>query len=114
MKAKRAQQRMAEQRAHEKNVRTGKYKPKKAAAPAEEQTAKKPEQAPQQTPQRPARRTEEGARPTGRGSAAGRTASRGSRPSKGNRPAAKRPKYDPYAHSRPVKKGKGSFRKKED
>ena len=114
VKAKRAQQRKAEQRAHEKNVRTGKYKPKKAAAPVEAAPAEAPEQTPQQAPQRPARRTEEGARPFNRGSAAGRTASRGSRPSKANRPAAKRPKYDPYAHSRPVKKGKGSFRKKED
>ena len=36
-----------------------------------------------------------------------------SRPSKENRPR-QRAKYDPYAHSRPVKKGKGSFRKKAD
>ena len=37
----------------------------------------------------------------------------GSRPSKSNRPKPKgRP--NPYAHSRPVKKGKGSFRKKEN
>ena len=36
----------------------------------------------------------------------------GSRPSKGNRPKP-RGNPNPYAHSRPVKKGKGSFRKKE-
>lgn len=35
-----------------------------------------------------------------------------SRPSKENRPKPKA-KYNPYAHSLPVKKGKGSFRKKE-
>ena len=33
-------------------------------------------------------------------------------PSRGNRPKA-RAAVNPYAHSRPVKKGKGSFRKKE-
>ena len=34
------------------------------------------------------------------------------RPSRANRPKPKA-KADPYAHSRPVKKGKGSFRKKD-
>ena len=36
-----------------------------------------------------------------------------SRPSKQNRPKS-RSAYNPYAHSLPVKKGKGSFRKRED
>ena len=36
-----------------------------------------------------------------------------SRPSKANRPKS-RATYNPYAHSLPVKKGKGSFRKRED
>lgn len=36
-----------------------------------------------------------------------------SRPSKENRPKP-RAKFNPYAHSLPVKKGKGSFRKRED
>ena len=119
VKAKRAEARRAEQRAHEKNVRTGKYKAKKtvpAAEAPEEQPAEVPQQKPRQPKARPAvlHSADEGERPFNRGSAAGRTASRGSRPSKANRPAAKRPKYDPYAHSRPVKNGKGSFRKKED
>ena len=118
VKAKRAEARRAEQRAHEKNVRTGKYKAKKAV-PAAEAPAEQPVEVPQQKPQQPkarpaARRNAgEGERPFNRGSAAGRTAAKGSRPSKGNRPTKPRAKYDPYAHSRPVKKGKGSFKKKQ-
>jgi len=91
IKARRAQQRKAEQRAHEKNVRTGKYKAKKAV-PAEEAT-------PQPVQQEKAK---EAAKPY-----------RKPRSSKENRPKP-RAKINPYAHSRPVKKGKGSFRKKED
>jgi len=97
LKAKRAAERRAEQKAHEKNIRTGKYKPKKAVAaeqveevpaPKEDQSEKKPGKT------FPPRKVT-------------------SRPSKENRPK-QRSKYDPYAHSRPVKKGKGSFRKKAD
>ncbi len=88
LKAKRAAERRAEQQAHEKNLRTGKRKVKKAAPPEEPAAPKAP------------------ARPAA-GDAAER---RKSRPSKKNRP---KPRTDPYAHSRPVKKGKGSFRKKE-
>ena len=106
VKAKRAAQRKAEQRAHEKNVRTGKYKPKKAAAtaPVEEANEAPPAAVPAaRKPQRPYRGKpyagKSGAKDrTDKGSPAGRK-SRG--------------KYDPYAHSRPVKKGKGSFRKKD-
>ena len=54
----------------------------------------------------PSRNPRTSARPTA-GDAVPR---RKSRPSKENRP---KPRTDPYAHSRPVKKGKGSFRKKE-
>ena len=94
LKAKRAAERKAEQLAHEKNVRTGKYKPKKAPeAPAEE--------APVRKTSKPAGRPAEQTAP-----------SRKPRPSKENRPKP-RAKSNPYAHSRPVKKGKGSFRKKE-
>ena len=97
IKAKRAAERRAEQKAHEKNVRTGKYKPKKAPEPAvqEETPVQKEPQAEKKVkkPFSPRKVT--------------------SRPSKENRPKP-RAKYDPYAHSRPVKKGKGSFRKKEN
>ena len=96
LKAKRAAERRAEQQAHEKNLRTGKRKVKKAAPP---------EEVPQKAAA-PSRKPRETARPAA-GDAARR---RKSRPSKENRP---KPRTDPYAHSRPVKKGKGSFRKKE-
>ena len=96
LKAKRAAERRAEQQAHEKNIRTGKRKAKKAAPP---------EEVPQKAAT-PSRKSRTSARPAA-GDAAMR---RKSRPSKENRP---KPRTDPYAHSRPVKKGKGSFRKKE-
>ena len=96
LKAKRAAERRAEQEAHEKNIRTGKRKAKKAAPP---------EEVPQKAAT-PSRKSRTSARPAA-GDAAMR---RKSRPSKENRP---KPRTDPYAHSRPVKKGKGSFRKKE-
>lgn len=110
LKAQRAAERRTEQQAHEKNVRTGKRKPKKApppekpeqCSPRKSRTSGRPAGAaapPQKsgTPDRPA------------GDAA--PAYRKSRPSKENRP---KPRATPYAHSRPVKKGKGSFRKKAD
>lgn len=97
LKAKRAAERRAEQQAHEKNLRTGKRKVKKAAPPEEPAAAKAAA---------PSRKPRTVDRPTA-GDAAPR---RKSRPSKENRP---KPRTDPYAHSRPVKKGKGSFRKKE-
>ena len=90
VKAKRAAERRAEMHAHEKNLRAGRHKAK--AAPA----AEKPQAA---SPARPAGDKTKPAAPR-----------RSSRPSKENRP---RPRANPYAHSRPVKKGKGSFRKKE-
>jgi len=94
IKAKRAAERKAEQRAHEKNVRTGKYKPQKEPpAPSEERPARKP--------------IRKDALPAEKSSAFHKA-----RPSKENRPKP-RAKPNPYAHSRPVKKGKGSFRKKE-
>jgi len=98
LKARRAAERRAEQKAHEKNVRTGKYKPK--AVPVK------------QDPPEPPRKKQ-----APRSGAAGKPAApaRGgkSRPSKENRPKSKA-KPNRFAHSRPVKKGKGSFRKQED
>ena len=94
LKAKRAAERKAEQLAHEKNVRTGKVKPKKKEEP--EAKAPKKETAATEAPK------------TKRPSFSGK-----SRPTKENRPKP-RANSNPYAHSRPVKKGKGSFRKKEN
>jgi hypothetical protein len=91
LKAKRAAERKAEQLAHEKNVRTGKVKPKKK----EEPEVPKKEAAKAEAPK--AKRPSFNSK---------------SRPAKENRPKP-RANSNPYAHSRPVKKGKGSFRKKE-
>ena len=92
LKAKRAAERKAEQLAHEKNVRAGKVKPKKK----EEPEAPKKEAAKAEAPK--AKRPSFNSK---------------SRPAKENRPKP-RANSNPYAHSRPVKKGKGSFRKKEN
>lgn len=109
LKAQRAAERRAEQLAHEKNRRTGKRKSQKAPPdqpPALEPSRKRasadgerPRKAPPRRSAGPRRST---AGPPGRrdgGHSGGRL-----RPGK---------KAGPYAHSRPVKKGKGSFRKKE-
>ena len=119
LKAKRAAERRAEQQAHEKNLRTGKRKVKKAAPPEEPVSSRRNESAPNsgaslrsRTPGRPlggASSTRKGRNPV-RSDREDAPSRRKSRPSKENRP---KPRTDPYAHSRPVKKGKGSFRKKE-
>ena len=96
VKAQRAAQRKAEQLAHEKNVRTGKYKAKPKEAPQQEPAEKK------DAPKKTERRSDGEA-----------LKARHSRPSKENRPKP-RAKTNRFAGSRPVKKGKGSFRKKED
>ena len=85
LKAQRAAERKAEQAAHEKNLRRGKRR-----APAEAEPPKAPAKAQAAPPEKPRR----------------------SRPPRGQRPKPKG-KTDRYAHSRPVKKGKGSFRKKD-
>lgn len=101
VKAKRAAERRAELHAHEKNVRSGKRRPKKDA--------------PRQTPDAAPDKRKEVRSPSGRAmqdraaEGSGNPRRRPSRPPKENRP---RPRTNPYAHSRPVKKGKGSFRKK--
>ena len=95
LKARRAAERRAEQKAHEKNVRTGKYHGKQPAPRQEEEAPKKQ-----------ARRDEDPKKPD-----APRKGPK-SRPSKENRPKP-RAASNRFAHSRPVKKGKGSFRKKE-
>ena len=85
LKAQRAAERKAEQAAHEKNLRRGKRR-----APAEAEPPNAPAKAQAAPPEKPRR----------------------SRPPRGQRPKPKG-KRDRYAHSRPVKKGKGSFRKKD-
>ena len=94
LKAKRAAERQAEQRAHEKNVRTGKYKPRRSP---------EPEKAPPTERRRQAGQRSEQPR-------SGKTASPRPRFREERGP---QPRANPYAHSRPVKKGKGSFRKRE-
>ena len=90
LKAQRAAERRQEQLNHEKNVRTGKYK-KKAAPVAE--LAKEEERKPavKSVKSSPAKRT--------------------SRPFKDERSKPKSGHTDRFAHSRPVKKGKGSYKK---
>ena len=91
VKAQRAAERRAEQLAHEKNLRQGKKRVKKVPPPEEAP--------PPKTVRSRIAGSPSGSQPK-------------SRPSKGNRPKP-RAKPNPYAHSRPVKKGKGSFREKE-
>ena len=93
LKAKRAAERKAEQMAHEKNVRTGKVKNKKKEEPEKQVSKKEPAAAEAPKAKHVASYSK-------------------SRPAKENRPKP-RATANPYAHSRPVKKGKGSFRKKE-
>ena len=95
LKAQRAAERRAEQKAHEKNVRTGKVRKKEAP----EQAPVKAEPKKQSAEKKPPEKTYTPRKGTGR-------------PSRDNRQKP-RAKTNPYAHSRPVKKGKGSFRKKE-
>lgn len=99
LKAQRAAARKAEQLAHEKNLRTGRKKPSLPHAAKESQ---KPSEPPP-SPERPEAASRRERRPR-------RAGSSGSRPFRDRRP---KPKANPYAHSRPVKKGKGSFRKGE-
>ena len=102
VKAKRAAERKAEMLAHKKNIRTGKVKRKAAAPPAQPQ------------PQSAAadRRPHHDDRPRDRkplGDHGSRKSTGSKRPSKANRPAPRA--ENRFAGSRPVKKGKGSFRK---
>jgi len=106
VKAQRAAQRKAEQLAHEKNVRMGRKKVKVHSAAQEAVPEKETAPAKKNVP---AKKTAAPAKPryqkTGEGSK--------SRPSKENRPKP-RVKTNRFAGSRPVKKGKGSFRKNDD
>lgn len=115
LKAKRAAERKSEAAQHEKNLRRGVKRPKKQETETGGQprgngtAAKKADSRPGGTRQRgPAGQAD---RPSasdraGSGTKRGPRSSASARPKVGAKP-------NPYAHSRPVKKGKGSFRKKE-
>lgn len=117
LKAKRAQERKSEAAQHEKNLRRGIKRPKKTA---EEQPDKAPSagESPRNGGKRTGKETDGRSRRSGASAGDHRTGTAergrgktavhksGSRPNTGAKP-------NPYAHSRPVKKGKGSFRKKE-
>ena len=106
IKAQRAAERRAELKQHEKNVRAGKKKPHKEPqeAPAEaRKTGKAPAEA-RKTGKAPA----EEKKPTRRTVKHGRT--RAER-EKAHRAAEKQRASRRFAHARPVKKGKGSFKK---
>ena len=98
IKAQRAQERQQEQKRHEKNVRAGKKKPRG-------QQAEPPSPAPE-------KRADGGAEP---GRSAPRRAVRHGRTraerEKAHRAAEKEKSARRFAHSRPVKKGKGSIKK---
>lgn len=107
LKARRAAQRREEQRAHERNVQVGKRRerPERRDAPPERPAGPREDRR-RSGDQRPGR---------GRGKPAepGPGHSRNSAPPRG-KGGGGGAKPRPYAHSRPVKKGKGSFRKRED
>ena len=118
IKAKRAAERKAEMLAHKKNLRTGKVKRKEPEAePPKKETASAPQR--KSTQDRPRQDRPQQDRPRSRKSADGYDSRKsgdrpgfrksGSRPSKSNRPAPRA--ENRFANSRPVKKGKGSFRK---
>ena len=130
LKAKRAAERKSEAAQHEKNLRRDIKRPKKQEVPDAKEVRPGVSSKPSGEKQRrsagasgkcaettgPRRTAENGgaAKSFAKDDRTGRPFRKsGSRPSKSNRPKPKgRP--NPYAHSRPVKKGKGSFRKKEN
>ena len=110
VKAKRAAERKAEMLAHKKNIRTGKVKRKEA--PAETPTEPPKKRPVVVSERKSAQDRPQQDRPRDRkpyGGQSGRSSSGGKRPSKANRPAPRQ--ENRFAGSRPVKKGKGSFRK---
>ena len=114
VKAKRAAERKAEMLAHKKNIRTGKVKRKEAPAEAPAET---PAEAPKKrtvavSERKPSQGRPQQDRPRDRKPTSGqssRSSFGGKRPSKANRSAPRQ--ENRFAGSRPVKKGKGSFRK---
>ena len=132
LKAKRAAERRAELEAHRKNLREGRCKPSKAPKASPKEQGQEP-QAPgagerpaRKAGERPYRKPGQGGQgskaPRRGGSPQGHWAGKGGkRPTgagSGHSPKGRGPKSkykaNPYANSRPVKKGKGSFRKQAD
>lgn len=109
-KARRAQQRREEQRAHEKNVKTGRYKgappppppPLNEEPPKQHKAPSKKTAAPKKAAPKKDASSPQAGKPPRREQA--------SAPSRGSGRSGSGNKSNPYAHSRPVKKGKGSFR----
>ena len=95
IKAKRAAERKAEQLQHEKNLQQGKKRKKEAEPKAVEEPAAAPKAVPAKK-SAPARKSSP-AKAAGKSGGRGKSAS----PAEANR----------FANSRPVKKGKGSFKK---
>ena len=104
LKAQRAAERRQEQLNHEKNVRTGKYKAAKKAAAKEAQR----EEEKKADEKKPAEKKPYKPHKTYKVSSSSKYASR---PSKENRPKPKSDNSRRFANARPVKKGKGSFKK---
>lgn len=103
VKAKRAAERKAEMLAHKKNIRTGKVKRKAAEPPAQ------PQEQPRTAQARKPRSDERPGNASPHSGHSSRKSTGTKRPSKANRPAPRA--ENRFAGSRPVKKGKGSFRK---
>ena len=95
VKARRAAERRAEQSAREKNMRQG----RRSKSPQDRSGKIPPDPSPPNSP--------------AGGSRSPGTKYRRPRPAGADRPKPKA-KTNPYAHSRPVKKGKGSFRRKKE
>ncbi|MBR4991790.1 MAG: 50S ribosomal protein L7 [Clostridia bacterium] len=106
VKARRAAERKAEMLAHKKNIRTGKVRRKEAPpeTPAQPQSQRQSAAADRRPPRDDRPRDRKPLGDHGSRKSAGTK-----RPSKANRPAPRA--ENRFAGSRPVKKGKGSFRK---
>ena len=99
LKAQRAAERRQEQLNHEKNVRTGKYKAAKKAAAKEAQREEEKKADEKKPSEKKPHKT------------VSSSPKYASRPSKENRPKPKSDNSRRFANARPVKKGKGSFKK---
>ena len=133
LKSKRAAERKAEQRIRDKEARRAPKKPPEPPETAPGRAGKPAGQRgrPQKQPERAAGRPARGqpGRPAGgpkKAAPPGKPPERTEKPPQSGKPAFRRkpesrvsgknrpkPRANPYAHSHPVKKGKGSFRKRE-
>ena len=133
LKSKRAAERKAEQRIRDKEARRAPKKPPEPPETAPGRAGKPAGQRgrPQKPPERAAGRPARGqpGRPAGgpkKAAPPGKPPERTEKPPQSGKPAFRRkpesrvngknrpkPRANPYAHSHPVKKGKGSFRKRE-